>query len=172
LIDDAVQKGARAVAVDTGAAAAKAQSRKLPLTVLAGVNDSMAIMKEEIFGPVLPIEAYDSLDQAIGKINARPRPLSLYMFGGDAVARRRVLEQTAAGGVTIDDTLLHFSNENLPFGGIGASGIGAYHGERGFLTFSHQKSVFIQPRLSFTWMLRPPYGKRFERVLEFLKKIS
>jgi coniferyl-aldehyde dehydrogenase len=172
LIDDAVKKGARAVAVDTGAAATKAPSRKLPPTVLAGVNDSMAIMKEEIFGPVLPIEAYDSLDQAIGKINARPRPLSLYMFGGDAVARRRVLEQTAAGGVTIDDTLLHFSNENLPFGGIGASGIGAYHGERGFLTFSHQKSVFIQPRLSFTWMLRPPYGKRFERVLEFLKKIS
>ena len=172
LIDDAVQKGARAVAVDTGAAATKAPSRKLPPTVLAGVNDSMAIMKEEIFGPVLPIEAYDSLDQAIGKINARPRPLSLYMFGGDAAARRRVLERTAAGGVTIDDTLLHFSNENLPFGGIGASGIGAYHGERGFLTFSHQKPVFIQPRLSFTWMLRPPYGKRFERVLEFLKKIS
>ncbi|HWZ73314.1 MAG TPA: coniferyl aldehyde dehydrogenase [Casimicrobiaceae bacterium] len=172
LIDDAVQKGARAVAVDTGAAAVNAPSRKLAPTVLVGVNDSMAIMKEEIFGPVLPIEAYDSLDQAIGKINARPRPLSLYMFGGDAAARRRVLDRTAAGGVTIDDTLLHFSNENLPFGGIGASGIGAYHGERGFLTFSHQKAVFIQPRLSFTWLLRPPYGKRFERVLELLKKIS
>jgi coniferyl-aldehyde dehydrogenase len=168
LIDDAVQKGARAVAVDIGTEA----SRKLPPTVLVGVNDSMAIMKEEIFGPLLPIEAYDSLDQAIEKINARPRPLSLYMFGGDAAARRKVLDRTAAGGVTIDDTLLHFSNENLPFGGIGASGIGAYHGERGFLTFSHQKAVFIQPRLSFTWLLRPPYGKRFERVLELLKKIS
>jgi coniferyl-aldehyde dehydrogenase len=172
LIDDAVRKGARAVAVDPGAAAPDAPSRKLAPTVLVGVNDSMAIMKEEIFGPVLPIEAYDSLDQAIGKINARPRPLSLYMFGGDAAARRRVLERTAAGGVTIDDTLLHFSNENLPFGGIGASGIGAYHGERGFLTFSHQKAVFVQPRLSFTWLLRPPYGKRFERVLGLLKKIS
>jgi coniferyl-aldehyde dehydrogenase len=172
LIDDAVRKGARAVAVDPGAAAPDAPSRKLAPTVLVGVNDSMAIMKEEIFGPVLPIEAYDSLDQAIGKINARPRPLSLYMFGGDAAARRRVLERTAAGGVTIDDTLLHFSNENLPFGGIGASGIGAYHGERGFLTFSHQKAVFIQPRLSLTWLLRPPYGKRFERVLQLLKKIS
>jgi coniferyl-aldehyde dehydrogenase len=172
LIDDAVRKGARAVAADPGAAAPDAASRKLAPTVLVGVNDSMAIMKEEIFGPVLPIEAYDSLDQAIGKINARPRPLSLYMFGGDAAARRRVLERTAAGGVTIDDTLLHFSNENLPFGGIGASGIGAYHGERGFLTFSHQKAVFVQPRLSFTWLLRPPYGKRFERVLGLLKKIS
>jgi coniferyl-aldehyde dehydrogenase len=172
LIDDAVQKGARAVAVDTGAAATNAPSLKLAPTVLVGVNDTMAIMREEIFGPVLPIEAYDSLDQAIEKINARPRPLSLYMFGGDAAARRRVLDRTIAGGVTIDDTLLHFSNENLPFGGIGASGIGAYHGERGFLTFSHQKAVFIQPRLSFTWLLRPPYGKRFERVLELLKKIS
>jgi coniferyl-aldehyde dehydrogenase len=172
LIDDAVQKGARAVALDPGAAAARTASRKLAPTILVGVNDSMAVMKEEIFGPVMPIEAYDSLDQAIDKINARPRPLSLYMFGGDAQARKMVLDQTTAGGVTIDDTLWHFSNENLPFGGIGASGTGAYHGERGFLTFTHQKAVFIQPRLSFTWMLRPPYGKRFERVLELLKKIS
>jgi coniferyl-aldehyde dehydrogenase len=172
LIDDAVQKGARAVALDRSGAAADMPSRKLAPTLLVGVNDSMAVMNEEIFGPVLPIEAYDSLDQAIDKINARPRPLSLYMFGGDTAARRTVLDRTTAGGVTIDDTLLHFSNENLPFGGIGASGIGAYHGERGFLTFTHQKAVFIQPRLSFTWLLRPPYGKRFERVLALLKKIS
>jgi coniferyl-aldehyde dehydrogenase len=172
LIDDAVQKGARAVALDTDATEDRSPNRKLAPTILVGVNDSMAVMNEEIFGPVLPIEAYDSLDQAIDKINARPRPLSLYMFGGDAEARRRVLDRTTAGGVTIDDTLWHFTNENLPFGGIGASGIGAYHGERGFLTFTHQKAVFIQPRLSFTWMLRPPYGKRFERVLELLKKIS
>jgi coniferyl-aldehyde dehydrogenase len=172
LIDDAVQKGARAIALDPGAPSSGTPIRKLAPTILVGVNDGMAVMKEEIFGPVLPIEAYDSLDQAIAKINARPKPLSLYMFGGDAAARRRVLERTAAGGVTIDDTLWHFSNENLPFGGIGASGIGAYHGERGFLTFSHQKAVFIQPRLSFTWLLRPPYGKRFERVLKLLQKIS
>ena len=172
LIDDAVRKGARAVALDESAAPAGMPNRRLAPTILVGVNDSMAVMNEEIFGPVLPIEAYDSLDEAIARINARPRPLSLYMFGGDAQARRRVLEQTTAGGVTVDDTLLHFSNENLPFGGIGASGTGAYHGERGFLTFSHQKAVFSQPRMSFTWLLRPPYGKRFERVLAFLKKIS
>jgi coniferyl-aldehyde dehydrogenase len=172
LIDDAVQKGARAIALDPGVTTTPSPIRKLAPTILVGVNDSMAVMNEEIFGPVLPIEAYESLDQAIDKINARPRPLSLYMFGGDAATRRTVLDRTTAGGVTIDDTLLHFSNENLPFGGIGASGIGAYHGERGFLTFSHQKAVFIQPRLSFTWLLRPPYGKRFERVLALLKKIS
>lgn len=172
LIDDAVQKGARAVALEPGVMTTLSPIRKLAPTILVGVNDSMAVMKEEIFGPVLPIEAYDSLDQAIDKINARPRPLSLYMFGGDTAARRTVLDRTTAGGVTIDDTLLHFSNENLPFGGIGASGIGAYHGERGFLTFTHQKAVFIQSRLSFTWLLRPPYGRRFERVLALLKKIS
>ena len=172
LIDDAVQKGARAVALDPDVTTTPSPIRKLAPTILVGVNDSMAVMKEEIFGPVLPIEAYDSLDQAIDKINARPRPLSLYMFGGDAAARKKVLDRTTAGGVTIDDTLLHFSNENLPFGGIGASGIGAYHGERGFLTFTHQKAVFIQSPLSFTWLLRPPYGKRFERVLALLKKIS
>jgi coniferyl-aldehyde dehydrogenase len=172
LIDDAVKKGARAIALDAGAAAGHTAVRKLAPTVLVGVNDGMAVMNEEIFGPVLPIEGYDDLDQAIERINARPRPLSLYMFGGDAVARRNVLDRTTAGGATVDDTLLHFTNENLPFGGIGASGIGAYHGERGFLTFTHQKAVFIQPRLAFTWMLRPPYGKRFERVLALLKRIS
>jgi len=172
LIDDAVQKGARPVSLDPDGAGRDEQGRKLAPTMLVGVNDSMAIMSEEIFGPVLPIEAYDSLDQAIDKINARPRPLSLYMFGGDAQVRRSVCYRTTAGGVTIDDTLWHFSNENLPFGGIGASGIGAYHGERGFLTFSHRKAVFIQPRMSLTWMLRPPYARRFERVLELLKKIS
>jgi len=172
LVDDAVQKGARAVALEPGVTTTPSPIRKLAPTMLVGVNDSMAVMKEEIFGPVLPIEAYDSLDQAIDKINARPRPLSLYMFGGDTAARMKVLDRTTAGGVTIDDTLLHFSNEDLPFGGIGASGIGAYHGERGFLTFTHQKAVFIQSRLSFTWLLRPPYGKRFERVLALLKKIA
>jgi coniferyl-aldehyde dehydrogenase len=172
LIDDAVQKGARAVALEPDVTTTPSPIRKLAPTILVGVNDSMAVMNEEIFGPVLPIEAYDTLDQAIDKINARPRPLSLYMFGGDAAARKKVLDRTTAGGVTIDDTLLHFSNENLPFGGIGASGIGAYHGEHGFLTFTHQKAVFIQSRLSFTWLLRPPYGKRFERVLALLKKIA
>jgi coniferyl-aldehyde dehydrogenase len=172
LIDDAVKKGARAIALDPRAAAHPATGRKLAPTILVGVNDGMAIMREEIFGPVLPIEAYDSLDEAIDNINARPRPLSLYLFGGDAAARRKVLDGTTAGGVTIDDTLWHFSNEHLPFGGVGASGIGAYHGERGFLTFSHRKAVFTQPRLSFTWLLRPPYGKRFERVLGLLKRIS
>src|SRR5207248_8368946 len=102
LIDDATQKGARAIALETGRSSAQRSNRTLAPTILTGVNDSMAVMHEEIFGPVLPIEPYDSLDQAISKINARPRPLAMYMFGGDTAARRHVLEQTAAGGMTID----------------------------------------------------------------------
>jgi coniferyl-aldehyde dehydrogenase len=180
LVADAVKKGARAVALggehtaahDSSSIEGGSPDRRLAPTLLVGVNESMAVMKEEIFGPLLPIEAYDGLDQAIGRINARPRPLSMYLFGGDAISRGRVLDGTTAGGVTVDDTLWHFSNENLPFGGVGASGQGAYHGERGFLTFTHQKAVFVQPRLSFTWLLRPPYGERFERILALLKKIA
>jgi coniferyl-aldehyde dehydrogenase len=149
-----------------------ARVRKIPPTLLIGVDSSMAVMREEIFGPILPIETYATLDDAIARINARPRPLAMYMFGGNASARRRVLMETIAGGVTINDTLWHFTTEEMPFGGVGASGIGAYHGERGFLTFTHEKSVFVQPRKALTWMLRPPYGKRFNAVLKMLKRMT
>ena len=171
LVDDARQKGARVIAVNPGEAGLDG-SRKLAPTILLDVTSDMAVMQEEIFGPVLPIESYASLDEAIATINARPRPLALYAFGGDRAARQRVLAQTVAGGVTLDDTLWHFCNEELPFGGIGMSGIGAYHGERGFLTFTHEKPVFAQPRVALTWMLQPPYGKRFEAMLKLLRRIS
>ena len=171
LIEDARRKGARVVRLHS-ADRPGTISRKLAPTLLTGVRSDMAVMQEEIFGPVLPIETYTSVDEAIARINARPNPLALYLFGGDSAARRRVLAQTHAGGVTLDDTLWHFCNEALPFGGIGASGIGAYHGEQGFLTFTHQKPVFRQPRAAFTWMLRPPYGKRFEKMLQLLRRIA
>jgi coniferyl-aldehyde dehydrogenase len=171
LIDDAQRKGARVVSINPGNEALASQ-RKLAPTILLDVTPDMAVMQEEIFGPILPIEAYASLDEAIARINERPRPLAFYAFGGDPAARRRVLAQTVAGGVTLDDTLWHFCNEDLPFGGVGLSGIGAYHGERGFLAFTHEKPVFAQPRVALTWMLQPPYGKRFEAMLKLLKKIA
>jgi coniferyl-aldehyde dehydrogenase len=171
LIDDAQAKGARVVRLNPGNEVLPDRARKLAPTLLVGVRDDMAAMREEIFGPVLPIESYTNLDIAIARINARPRPLAQYAFGGDDGARERVLRETIAGGVTFDDTLWHFCNEELPFGGVGASGIGAYHGEQGFRTFSHEKAVFIQPRFALTWLLRPPYGKRFEFVLGLLKRI-
>ena len=172
LIDDAEAKGARVVRLNPANELLPERARKLAPTLLIGVRDDMAAMREEIFGPILPIESYASLDEAIAKINARPRPLALYAFGGDPEARERVLRETFGGGVTLDDTLWHFCNEELPFGGIGASGIGAYHGERGFRTFTHEKAVFVQPRFALGWLLRPPYGARFDLVLSILKRIS
>lgn len=172
LVADAQSKGARAVHLNPGNEVLAERARKLAPTLLLGVRDDMAVMHEEIFGPVLPIESYSSLDEAITRINGRPRPLALYAFGGDGSARERLLRDTFAGGVTFDDTLWHFCSEELPFGGIGASGIGAYHGERGFLAFTHEKAVFAQPRFNLSWLLRPPYGTRFEAVLRILKRIA
>ena len=103
-------------------------------------------MREEIFGPVLPVKTYRSLDDAIAYVNGRPRPLALYYFGEDAAARDHVLARTISGGAAVNATLFQFAVEKLPFGGIGASGIGAYHGEFGFQTFSHRKGVFLQSR--------------------------
>jgi coniferyl-aldehyde dehydrogenase len=172
LVADAEAKGARAVRLNPRDELLPERERKLAPTLLIGARDGMLAMREEIFGPVLPIEAYASVDDAIERINARPRPLALYAFGGDARFRERILRETFAGGVTLEDTLWHFSNDELPFGGIGASGIGAYHGERGFRTFSHEKPVFIQSRLGLGWLLRPPYGERFERVISLLKLLA
>jgi coniferyl-aldehyde dehydrogenase len=172
LVADAEAKGARVLRLNPGNEVLPDRARKLAPTLIVGARDDMAVMREEIFGPVLPIESYASLDEAIARINARPRPLALYAFGGDSALRARLLERTHAGGVTLDDTLWHFCNEDLPFGGIGASGIGSYHGERGFLTFTHEKAVFEQTRYNLSWLLRPPYGARFEAVLKILQRIA
>ena len=171
LLDDARAKGARVIELGASSGSAAGGRRRMPPALVLDVSDTMGVMQQEIFGPILPIETYDTLDQAIERINARPRPPAMYMFGGSAAERRRVLERTIAGGVTLDDTLWHFSNENLPFGGVGASGYGAYHGERGFLTFSHQKPVFAQSRATPGRLLYPPYGERFEATLRLLKRI-
>ena len=172
LIDDAEAKGARVVRLNPGNELLPDRARKLAPTLLVDVHDDMAAMREEIFGPILPIETYSTFDEAIAKINARPRPLAFYAFGGDARSRMRLLQQTIAGGVTLDDTLWHFCNEELPFGGVGASGYGAYHGERGFLAFTHEKAVFTQPRFAPTRLLYPPYRKRFDALLKILKKLA
>ena len=168
LLDDARAAGARIVPMGDS----DQSRRRLAPTLVVGVDDRMAIMREEIFGPLLPVETYGALDDAIARVNARPRPLAFYWFGTDAARRERALADTAAGGVTINDTLWHFAHENLPFGGIGPSGMGAYHGERGFLTFSHQKPVFEQRRLAASGLLRPPYGAMFERVLALLRGLN
>ncbi len=165
---DARAKGARIEIVNpAGEDIAASNSRKMPLHIVSEVTDDMVLMQEEIFGPVLPVVRYDGIDDAIARINRGPRPLGLYHFGRDAAERRRVLDRTVSGGVTLDDVVFHVSVEDLPFGGIGASGTGAYHGRDGFRTFSHARAVFRQSRLDVAGLagLKPPYGTRLRRTL-------
>jgi coniferyl-aldehyde dehydrogenase len=151
-------------------AAAMSPQRKLPLTFILNPPRSLRVMQEEIFGPILPVIAYDTEQDAIAYVNAGERPLALYWFGRDRAARDRVLERTVAGGVTINGTNWHVVQENLPFGGVGASGHGVYHGVAGFETFSNMKAVFAQSRFANTAILQPPFGPRSERVLALLRR--
>jgi coniferyl-aldehyde dehydrogenase len=164
LRDEAVDAGATAEPLGEGDAA----RRVLPPTLLTGVGEDTAVMREEIFGPLLPLVPYDDLDQALAWIAARPHPLALYLFEQDERRIEHVLARTQAGGVTVNDTLYHIAQHGLPFGGVGASGMGGYHGEAGFRTFSHFKPVFRQARFNGAGLLNPPYGERFRRMLELL----
>ena len=165
LIADARARGARVVEIGPADETADTARRKLPLTLVLDPPDDALVMQDEIFGPVLPVLAYRDLDEAIARVNDRPRPLALYFFGRDRARRDRVLQQTVSGGVTVNDTLLHAAIEELPFGGVGASGMGAYHGFHGFRTFSHEKGVLYQSRLNATGLLmHPPFG----RLADFL----
>jgi coniferyl-aldehyde dehydrogenase len=170
LVDDATAKGATAHRIDPAGESAKAAGRKFLPTLLVGVDDEMAVMREEIFGPVLPVVPYDTLDEAIAYVNGRPRPLAAYWFGRNGTHRDRVLSTTISGGVTINDVCWHVAQENLPFGGVGASGCGAYHGEQGFRTFSKEKPVFHQTALNGFVLFRPPFGRTFHTLIGRLKR--
>lgn len=164
---DAASKGASIVPL-AGTNEHLDDVQKLAPTIVYQVNDAMRVMQEEIFGPILPLVTYDTLDGAIRYINDHPRPLALYYFGNHGDHIEQVLNETTAGGVTINETLLHISQESLPFGGVGASGMGGYHGKCGFDTFSKIKPIFHQSRLNGLALFKPPYGKRFESLLKFL----
>lgn len=137
-------------------------------TLVTGPTDAMRLMQEEIFGPILPIVPYATLDAAIAFVNARARPLALYFFGSKGTAQAEVLARTTSGNVTVNDTLLHYAQDDLPFGGVGASGMGAYHGHEGFKALSHARGIFVQPRLNASDVIRPPFGALFERVMAHL----
>jgi coniferyl-aldehyde dehydrogenase len=139
-----------------------------PPTLLLDVTDEMAVMKEEIFGPILPVVTYDGLDDAIAYVNARPRPLALYFFGTAENSQRRVVDRTTSGGMLINDTILHYAQDDLPFGGIGPSGMGAYHGAEGFKTMSHAKAVFKQAQFNLADLFRPPFGKLYDFLLNVM----
>ena len=172
LVQDAVDRGAQAIPLISPTD--NTRLAFIPVALL-NVSEDARVMQEEVFGPILPIVTLNDIDSTIRYINDRPIPLALYWFGKNKVAMKRILNETRSGGVTINDTLLHAAVEDLPFGGIGASGMGAYHGKAGFETFSHRKSVlelrgfFGLHFLRGTELVRPPYGKGVERLLRWLK---
>jgi coniferyl-aldehyde dehydrogenase len=131
----------------------------------------MRIMQEEIFGPILPIVTYSSLEDALDFINARPRPLALYYFDRNSSRIRKTLDQIISGGATVNDCIFHFVQHKLPFGGVGPSGMGAYHGFEGFKAFSKKKGVLLQSTLVGKFLdltLRPPYTSLSDRTIAFL----
>ena len=164
---DARERGASVVEVNPGSEDLSGSPKMAP-HLLTRVTDEMRVMQEEIFGPLLPVVPYRDLGDAIAFVNARPRPLALYVFDHDRHSIDRVLAETVSGGVTVNETLLHLGQEDLPFGGVGPSGMGEYHGRAGFETFSKRKAVFFQTRFSGLKLFRPPYGERFEALLRLL----
>ena len=146
--------------------------RKIPLQILLDPSPDLAVMRDEIFGPLLPIISYDRPDDAIAFVNERPRPLALYWFGEDDKRRDRVLQRTVSGGMTVNDAIWHFAQEDQPFGGVGPSGMGAYHGEAGFQTFSKEKPVFHAPARPYSLgMFHPPYTDKTMKLLSTLRRI-
>ncbi|MBK8630246.1 MAG: coniferyl aldehyde dehydrogenase [Sphingomonadales bacterium] len=168
-LEDAKAKGAELIEVNPGDEDFKASNgNKMPLTIIRNVNDDMKVMQEEIFGPILPVMTYAGIDEAIDYVNAHDRPLGLYYFGTDKAEEQRVLNRTVSGGVTVNDVIFHNAMEDLPFGGVGPSGMGNYHGMDGFRTFSHGRAVYRQPGMDVAGMggFRPPYGKATLKTLE------
>lgn len=171
LVDDAQSKGARVLQVDSKHGDVPVGSRFFPPTLILGASDSMRVMQEEIFGPILPIAEYSGIDDALDFINARPRPLALYYFDRNKSRIKKILAQTVSGGAAINDCIFHFVQHQLPFGGVGPSGMGAYHGFDGFSAFSKKKGVLLQNSLVGSVLdgaLKPPYTSWSDRTIGLL----
>ena len=174
LIDDAVAKGAKRTEVNPGDEDfSNTNSNKMPLTVLQNVNDDMRVMQEEIFGPILPVKTYRNLDEVIDYVNDHDRPLGLYYFGETETDKRKVLDRTISGGVTVYDVIFHIAQHDLPFGGVCPSGMGAYTGHDGFKEFSHAKAVFRQPKMNIAKIagFMPPYGETTQKTIKQQMKL-
>ena len=168
IVEDAKAKGAEAIEVNpANESFSSANTRKMPLTILRNVTDDMKAMQEEIFGPVLPVKTYKAIDEAVDYINDHDRPLGLYYFGSNAKEQEHVLDRTISGGVTVNDVIFHISVEDMPFGGVGPSGIGSYHGPEGFREFSHARSTYQQPKIDIAKLagLKPPYGDAAKKAI-------
>ncbi|HDS1692721.1 coniferyl aldehyde dehydrogenase [Pseudomonas sp. yb_1] len=167
LVEDARTRGAKVIETGVTPERATERPRTLAPVLIVGAGDDARVMHEEIFGPLLPVRTYRSLDEAIGYINARPRPLALYYFGNVGADSEALLRCTTSGNVGINNTLMHVAVDDLPFGGVGPSGMGAYHGIEGFRSMSHAKGVFVQGRWNLPKLLRAPFGKLADFALAF-----
>lgn len=167
-VDEAKAKGVRVIELKPqGEDLTQQEHRKIAPTLIIDPTDDMLVMKEEIFGPVLPVKTYGGVDEAIAYVNSHDRPLGLYYFGTDEVEKEKVLASTTAGGVTVNDVVFHVAQENLPFGGIGPSGMGSYHGVDGFREFSHRKAIYTQIKADKPLQqMRPPYGPAIRKYLD------
>ncbi|CAH0993096.1 Coniferyl aldehyde dehydrogenase [Sinobacterium norvegicum] len=170
-IADAKAKGATIIEINPGAENFAVQPhRKMPPTLILNAPDDALVMQEEIFGPLMAVRSYRDLSEAVNHINAQPRPLALYYFGNDAREQRYVLDHTISGGVTINDVLMHVAQEDLPFGGVGPSGMGCYHGFDGFKELSHARAIYSQSKMDLNGMtgMSPPYN---EKTLKTIKQM-
>ena len=168
-LDDARARGARLVQLVPGPASDAATRKIAPHIVLDAPPDSI-LWQREIFGPILPIRGYSALDEVVNAVNAGPRPLAIYPFSHDAKTVQMLLDRVMSGGVSVNDALFHVGQHDLPFGGVGESGMGHYHGKEGFDTFSKLRPVFYQARFSSLKFMMPPYGKFADRLLAFLTR--
>ena len=164
-IDDAVAKGAKLTIVGAESSRASSENRRMPLHILQNVNESMRVMQEEIFGPVLPIMTYGDITQVPDQVEPRRNPLAMYYFGSDRSEQEYLLNHVQSGGVCINDITLHYVQEDLPFGGFGASGMGAYHGPEGFRNMSHSRAIYSQTMVDLLPIIgaRPPFGEKFRK---------
>jgi coniferyl-aldehyde dehydrogenase len=167
-VADARAKGARVIEINPADEDLTQQEhRKIAPTLIIDPTDDMTVMQEEIFGPLLPVKTYSTMAEAVAYVNAHDRPLGLYYFGDDAAEQESVLNATTSGGVTVNDVVFHVAQEDLPFGGVGPSGMGSYHGFDGFKEFSHAKAVYTQLKKDIPQLaaMRPPYGPAFRKFL-------
>jgi coniferyl-aldehyde dehydrogenase len=169
-LDDARMGGATLIAVNPADDELQ-DTRKMPMILALDTTDEMMVRREEIFGPILPIIAYDSLEEAIGYVNGRPRPLALYYFDWDKGRAETVLNRTHSGGACINDTMSQAVADDIPFGGVGASGMGHYHGEEGFRTFSKAKGVVRKGRIDPISFIGPPWNNLAFRAVKAVQKL-
>ena len=169
-ISDAIEKGAKVHSLGNFDSAEK---NTITTKILMDVNDGMKVMQDEIFGPLLPVMLYDDISEVINYVNAHDHPLGLYYFGKSQSEQQNVIKSTRSGGVTINDAMFHIMQSELPFGGVGASGYGCYHGREGFMNFSNMRSVYYQTNNDSAFaMLRPPKNKSVGKLQNILKKLS